>query len=123
MVAGPEISPMVAGAASKPGPGRRYRRRTVTSSIGAAGLQRGADLLDSTPRQILLQRALGLPTEDADRLRLDAARHLLETTDLTVAGVAREVGFRSPERLHRAVKRHLGTTPDRYRQHFARTSA
>ena len=26
------------------------------------GFQRGADLMDSTPRQILLQRALGLPT-------------------------------------------------------------
>jgi transcriptional regulator GlxA family with amidase domain len=61
------------------------------------------------------------PAAYVESLRLEAARHLLETTDLTVAGVAREVGLRSPERLHRAVRRHLGTTPDRYRQHFART--
>ncbi len=61
------------------------------------------------------------PAAYVESLRLDAARQLLETTDLTVAAVAREVGFRSPERLHRAVRRHLGTTPDRYRQHFSRT--
>jgi transcriptional regulator GlxA family with amidase domain len=61
------------------------------------------------------------PAAYVESLRLEAARRLLETTDLTVAGVAREVGLRSPERLHRAVRRHLGTTPDRYRQHFART--
>ncbi|UDY35999.1 GlxA family transcriptional regulator [Dermatobacter hominis] len=61
------------------------------------------------------------PAAYVESLRLEAARRLLETTDLTVAGVAREVGLRSPERLHRAVRRHLGTTPDRYRQHFARS--
>jgi glutamyl-Q tRNA(Asp) synthetase len=40
---------------------------------------RGADLLDSTPRQILLQRALGLPTPDYAHvpLALDAAGHKL----------------------------------------------
>lgn len=59
------------------------------------------------------------PAAHVEALRLDAARRLLETSDMTVAAVAREVGFRSPERLHRAVRRHLGTTPDRYRQHFA----
>ena len=59
------------------------------------------------------------PAAHVEALRLEAARRLLETSDMTVAAVAREVGFRSPERLHRAVRRHLGTTPDRYRQHFA----
>jgi transcriptional regulator GlxA family with amidase domain len=61
------------------------------------------------------------PGAYVEALRLEAARRLLETTDLTVAAVAREVGLRSPERLHRAVRRRLGTTPDRYRQHFARS--
>ena len=61
------------------------------------------------------------PAAYVEALRVEAARALLETTDLTVAAVARDVGLRSPERLHRAVRRRLGTTPDRYRQHFARS--
>ena len=61
------------------------------------------------------------PAAHVEALRVEAARTLLETTDLTVAAVARTVGLGRPERLHRAVRRQLGTTPDRYRQHFART--
>ncbi len=50
--------------------------------------------------------------------RVEAARRLLETTDLTVAAIAAQVGLRHAETLHRAFQRQLGTTPDRYRQHF-----
>jgi len=60
------------------------------------------------------------PAAFVESLRLEAARRLLETSDMTVAAVAREVGLRSPERMHRTIRRHLGTTPDRYRQHFTR---
>lgn len=63
------------------------------------------------------------PAAYVEAVRLDAARDLLESSDLTVAAVARQVGLRSPERLHRAVRRRLGTTPDRYRQHFSRSGA
>ena len=41
----------------------------------------------------------------------------------TVAAVASRVGLRHAETLHRAFARRVGTTPDRYRQHFARRSA
>lgn len=61
------------------------------------------------------------PAAYVEALRLDAARRLLETSDLTVSGVADAVGLQSAERLHRVVRRRLGTTPDRYRQHFSRT--
>jgi transcriptional regulator GlxA family with amidase domain len=60
------------------------------------------------------------PAAYVESVRLEAARRLLESTDMTVAAVASAVGLRGPERLHRAVRRRLGTTPDRYRQHFAR---
>jgi transcriptional regulator GlxA family with amidase domain len=63
------------------------------------------------------------PAAHVEALRVEAARQLLETTDLTVAAVATRVGFNHPETLHRAVARRLGTTPDRYRQHFARRAS
>lgn len=59
------------------------------------------------------------PAAHVEDLRVEAARRLLETTDLGVAAVAKQVGLRHAETLHRAFVRRVGTTPDRYRQHFA----
>jgi transcriptional regulator GlxA family with amidase domain len=58
------------------------------------------------------------PAAYVEALRVEAARRLLESTDLTVAAVAGSVGLRRPETLYRAFRRRLGTTPDSYRQHF-----
>ena len=63
------------------------------------------------------------PAAYVEQLRVEAARRLLETTDLTVATIARHVGLHHPETLHRAFRRRLGTTPDSYRQHFARRAS
>ncbi|QXC62327.1 GlxA family transcriptional regulator [Aquihabitans sp. G128] len=60
------------------------------------------------------------PAAHVEELRVEAARRLLESTDLTVGAVARSVGLRHAETLHRAFGRRLGTTPASYRQHFAR---
>ncbi len=62
------------------------------------------------------------PAAYVEQLRVEEARRLLEATDLTVAAVAAAVGLRHAETLHRAFRRRLGTTPDRYRQHFARSA-
>lgn len=63
------------------------------------------------------------PAAHVEDLRIEAARRLLETTDDTIATIARRVGLRHAETLHRAFTRRVGTTPDRYRQHFARAGA
>ena len=63
------------------------------------------------------------PAVFVEGLRVEAARRLLETTDLTVAAVAARVGMKHAETLHRAFHRRLGTTPDRYRQHFGRRAS
>lgn len=63
------------------------------------------------------------PAAFVEELRVERARELLETTDLTVAAIAARVGLRTPETLHRAFQRRVATTPDRYRQHFARRAS
>ena len=63
------------------------------------------------------------PAAHVEELRVEAARRLLETTDQTVGAIARNVGLKHAETLHRAFARRVGTTPDRYRQHFARRPA
>lgn len=59
------------------------------------------------------------PAAFVEDLRIDAARRLLESSELTITAIARAVGYRHGETLHRAFTRRLSTTPDRYRQHFA----
>ncbi|RGA03453.1 helix-turn-helix domain-containing protein [Microbispora triticiradicis] len=56
-------------------------------------------------------------------LRVEGARRLLETTDLTIGTIARMVGYKHGETLHRVFARHLTTTPERYRQHFSTSAA
>jgi transcriptional regulator GlxA family with amidase domain len=71
----------------------------------------------------VFRREIGMtPAAFVEGLRVEAARRLLGSTDLTVAAVAAAVGIRHAETLHRAFRRRLGTTPDHYRQHFARAS-
>lgn len=62
------------------------------------------------------------PASYVESVRIDTARRLLETTDLTVAEVGRRVGFRSESVLHRAFTRTVRTTPSLYRRHFAGTA-
>jgi AraC-like DNA-binding protein len=50
-------------------------------------------------------------------LRIEAAERLLESTDLTVGAIARLIGYRHAETLHRVVLRRLRMTPESYRRH------
>ena len=53
------------------------------------------------------------------RQRLDAARALLEQTDLPVEAIATRVGLTSAVNLRRRFRAHLGTTPGAYRRTFS----
>jgi AraC family transcriptional regulator len=48
-------------------------------------------------------------------LRVERAAHLLRMSKLSLVGVAHECGFASQQHLNNAMRRHLGTTPGRYR--------
>jgi transcriptional regulator GlxA family with amidase domain len=63
------------------------------------------------------------PAAHVEALRVEAARRLLETSDLTVETVAVTVGLQRVETLYRAFRRRVGTTPAQYRQHFARRAS
>ncbi|GGW60120.1 hypothetical protein GCM10010503_41720 [Streptomyces lucensis JCM 4490] len=54
--------------------------------------------------------------------RVRRARHLLETTDRTVAAVAAAVGYRDPGTFAALFARHTGHSPSAYRAAFHRTA-
>ena len=91
----------------------------LTEDLGIAALAARASMSERTFVRAWRAETGTTPAAYVEALRIEAARRLLETSDLTVAAIAAEVGLGRPERLHRAVRRRLGTTPDQYRQHFA----
>lgn len=62
------------------------------------------------------------PARYVERVRVEAARHLLERSDLGMVAIARRAGFGSAETLRRAFLRRVGVAPDHYRSRFALTS-
>ena len=62
------------------------------------------------------------PGRFVERVRLEAARHALETSTDTLDVVASDCGFGSAETLRRAFQRQLNVAPDSYRRRF-RTGA
>ncbi|MEV6280467.1 GlxA family transcriptional regulator [Nocardia sp. NPDC051832] len=58
------------------------------------------------------------PARYVERVRVGAARRLLETTDQPMDRVASTVGLGSPDTLYRIFHRHLGIPPGEYRARF-----
>ncbi|MFH9419569.1 GlxA family transcriptional regulator [Streptomyces sp. NPDC017529] len=58
------------------------------------------------------------PGRYVDRVRLEAARRLLEDTADGVEGISRRCGYGTPEAMRRAFLRTLGAAPAEYRRRF-----
>jgi len=58
------------------------------------------------------------PGRFVERVRLEAARNQLETTNETMDRVAERCGFGTAETLRRVFQRRLGVSPDAYRRRF-----
>ncbi|MBS4050011.1 MAG: GlxA family transcriptional regulator [Methylomonas sp.] len=59
------------------------------------------------------------PAKFVEMTRIDRARFLLETGDLSVESIAEKTGFKDSERMRRAFIRQLGVNPQNYRQRFS----
>ncbi|MEE4383356.1 MAG: GlxA family transcriptional regulator [Pseudomonadales bacterium] len=57
------------------------------------------------------------PARFVERLRVDRARHLIETTELPLATIATRTGFGEPQTLRRAFRRVLGVNPLTHARH------
>jgi transcriptional regulator GlxA family with amidase domain len=59
------------------------------------------------------------PAAYVEAVRVEGARRLLETTEMSLGDIARSCGFGTVETLHRCFRRALGVTPGQYRHHFS----
>ncbi|MBX9944063.1 MAG: helix-turn-helix domain-containing protein [Reyranella sp.] len=82
------------------------------------GLPEIARAVAISPRTLgrRLAKATGLtPMRFVQKIRLDAALHLLQTTRSPLARIAEDVGFAEPSALYRLIRRHTGRTPSELR--------
>jgi transcriptional regulator GlxA family with amidase domain len=64
-------------------------------------------------------KATGMtPLEYAHALRLEAAKHLLETTALSIDELSSQVGYEDPAFFTRLFRRKVGLSPAQYRRRF-----
>ena len=81
----------------------------VADLADAAGMS--TDQLERAMRRVL---AIS-PKQYLVRLRAEHAAALLTTTDRTIASIAAECGYFDQSQMTRQFRRHIGTTPHRYR--------
>lgn len=84
-------------------------------------VERLAEIAAMSPRTFARTYTLVMKTTPAravEALRVDAARHSLETSQLPLKAIAHDCGFRSVDRLRRAFLRNFGMLPNDYRNYF-----
>ena len=63
------------------------------------------------------------PMDYVHEVRIDEARHILESTAIGVDDVGYSVGYDDPTFFRRLFKRHTGLTPATYRRKFAQLAS
>lgn len=86
-----------------------------------AALAQRAAMSERHLRRVFSKETQTTPARFVERVRVEAARSLLENTYITVDAVAARCGFGSPETMRRAFLRALGVGPADYRARFRST--
>lgn len=81
-----------------------------------------AERLAMSPRnfaRLFLTETSMTPAKFVEMARIDAARHYLCGSDLTIEAIAEKSGFTDTERMRRAFIRQLGVNPQSFRERFS----
>lgn len=85
-----------------------------------------AERVHLSPRQLQRRFTTTLgepPLQYLQRVRIEAARKMLERGTNNLAKLSEQVGYQDVSSFSRLFKRHTGLSPSHYRQRFARTGA
>ncbi len=95
---------------------RRFIDENYSSDITLAGVAREAGLSKSYLSRRFKRRFQVSFSTYLNQLRIDEARRLLRSTDMSVREIAAEVGFNDSNYFSRVFKKEEGLTPTEYRQ-------
>lgn len=117
-----QFSPPVTASEARRDEIRRVQDWIAANPAGDCAVGTLAEMAAMSPRHFarVFREQVGVtPARYVEACRLDLARSLLETTDLTVVEVARRSGLGDASTLHRAFDRHLSVSPAAYRVHHS----
>jgi transcriptional regulator GlxA family with amidase domain len=101
--------------------------RTVLEAIAAdpaadhsvAALARRAGMSERHLARLFRAETGTTVGQHVERVRVETARHLLESSDAGLDTIAHRCGFGTVETFHRSFKRRTGITPGEHRARFA----
>jgi transcriptional regulator GlxA family with amidase domain len=100
-----------------------WMQSNLRADLSVPALARRAHLSERQFNRRFKQATNRTPAAVVEALRLDAARELLESTELDVASVSRRCGFGRRETFHRAFVKRFGATPTQHRSSFSTRAA
>ncbi|MBB6433657.1 GlxA family transcriptional regulator [Streptomyces candidus] len=101
---------------------RLWISERLAEDLSTAELASRMGLSERHFARVFRQETGASPAAYVEAARVEVARRLLESTDSSLAAVARASGLGSVETLHRAFRKQLATTPAAYRRRFRTTA-
>ncbi|MNR35984.1 HTH-type transcriptional activator RhaS [compost metagenome] len=96
-----------------------WMAQNLSADLSLEALASQASLSSRSLSRLFVQE-LGMgPGRYVERLRLEAARALLQDSGASISTVARLTGFNHPENLRRTFHKHLAVSPQDYAERFA----
>jgi transcriptional regulator GlxA family with amidase domain len=121
-----QFSPYLAVQTEETSPVAKIQSHVMAHIADAFPVRKLAGIAGMSVRnfaRVFAQEAKMTPAEFIERARVDAARNLLEGSDMALKAVAYRAGFGSANRMRIVFSRRLGVTPTQYRTSFLRAES
>jgi transcriptional regulator GlxA family with amidase domain len=116
-----QFSPYLTASVDDDSPVAKIQRYVMEHISEPFSVERLAEVVSMSPRsfaRVFARDAKVTPAEFVQRARIDAARHLLEGSEMAIKAVAYHCGFGSAARMRLIFSQRLGVTPTQYRDSF-----
>ena len=116
-----QFSPYLAAVRDADDPMAKVQAHVMANlqgDLSVAALAEAAGMSDRSFAREFVAWAQATPREFVELARIDAARHVLESTAIPLKTVAFNCGFASSDRMRLAFVRRLGVSPATYRMRF-----
>lgn len=120
-----QFSPYLTASVDDDSPVAKIQRYVMEHIAEPFSVERLAEVVAMSPRsfaRVFARDAKVTPAEFVQRARIDAARHLLEGSEMAIKAVAYHCGFGSAARMRLIFSQRLGVTPTQYRDSFRKES-